>query len=168
VVLISLFLVCAGVIVWAIWFKPGSSDPPVRPRQPLTEVERLYYQAESLYHRKDYYAARDQWQNLVAVFKDQPELTPSERRLISNAEQELNNLKGFLKDDIRWVEPLLALQRARILAAEDNWLEADRIVRGIWGLYEKEPAAQVVRDTCKDVWDEIEKAHNRIPPKQSP
>jgi serine/threonine-protein kinase len=142
IVLISLFVVCLNVIIWAIWFKPGPTDDYTPPAGPVSELEQLYRQGQRLYQRGYVRDARNHWSNMVEAFKNLETLSESDRKWVEQAEKSLRekpDLPTKEADDEKWKLVEKALAEARLLWVTGERAKADERWRALRVLYWNDP-----------------------------
>jgi serine/threonine-protein kinase len=145
-VTITLFLLCAGIIVWTIWLRPKNQPPEEPPAaNRASEARRLCLRAEWLYNSGDLDAARQRWQDVVRAFRD----VPAEQVWVRRAEKRLAELEQQLADEHRWDSARQALQKARDLSAQGKSHEAEEIWAGIESLYRNDPSAKEILDEVR-------------------
>jgi serine/threonine-protein kinase len=159
-VLVTLFVLCVGVIVWAFWLRddaePKMNDADQEKGSHVSEAERIY--RLGLRHQRDgnLGAAQKEWENVVAIFDG----VKSERSWVLKAKNGLAELNEGANAK-RWDSVRAALRRARKLRDEASDLRADRriaeskrkqaqaekIWRGIEERYAGDPsAAEILRE----------------------
>jgi serine/threonine-protein kinase len=149
VVLASGFLVCLGIIVWGIWFRPTSAQEPAISDEPaiVSEAQRFFEQARRLNRAGDPVAAREVWRNLIHSFKG----VESEQHWVEKAEQEIDRLQGVPTDEARWAPVGQALQQARKLRDEGKRSQAEEIWNGLENLYNNDPSARdIINEIRRD------------------
>lgn len=121
-VLVSLFVLCVGVMIWGFFFR--SEDEPVPERADtgpafVTEGERIY--RLGLRHREqgDLKAAQRDWDSVIAIFAT----IEGEERWVRKARQALQELEDR-SEPHRWDAVRAALRRARRLRDEARDLRA--------------------------------------------
>jgi hypothetical protein len=148
-VIIGLFLLCVGVIVWSFWFRDTTpSATATEPTGPVvSEAQRFYKEGQRLARTGNKVAARDVWRNLVRSFRG----VGSEEEWVNLAEQGLAKMKDLPADDERWASVRQALQRARELRDQGKKKEAEEVWQGLEELYWNDPAArEVLQDIQRD------------------
>jgi serine/threonine-protein kinase len=145
-VLALLFLLCIGVMVWGIWFRPKPEPPaPVSEPAVASEAERFFKKGQSLKRAGDAVAARETWRNLVRSFRD----VPSEADSVRRAEQALEGLKDVPGAEARWAPVRHALARARALRDEGKRPEAEDVWQGLEDLYWNDSSARDILQEIK-------------------
>jgi len=139
-VLVPLFIVCVGLIIWGIWFQPKTTET-VTPLEPVSKLESLYQQGQHLYRTGYHREARNHWQNMVLAFKNVKGLPEADRKWVDEAERSLRekpDLPTKDDDDEQWKLVEMALAEATVLAATKP-KEAEERRRAIAILYWYDP-----------------------------
>jgi len=151
VVLVTLFVLCLGIVVWGIWFRPGESSPSTNegPRAE-TQAEQLFKKAQRLYNTGHKLAAREFWQDLAIGFLE----VPSATKWVNLAMERLAETKGDPQDEHEWGPVNEALQKARIFRDNGNREGAERIWDAFENMYRHDDTAyhivkQIQRDRRK-------------------
>jgi serine/threonine-protein kinase len=163
-VLVPLFLVCVGLLVWTFWFRDVSDDdeggpPPDQSpsAQAVGEAERIY--REGLEHQKggNLGAAQRAYRQVIDLFGT----VDVEREWVKKAREGLDDIHRQ-DGDKRWASVRFALKNARRLrdkakdpkldAAErrDHRTEAERIWKAIEERYGNDPSARAVLKEMRD------------------
>jgi serine/threonine-protein kinase len=139
-VLVPLFLVCVGLIVWGIWFKEKTPPDDGGDVGPVSEVQKCYQQAVHLYRTGDRMRARDQWQNLVDGFEESA--SEADQKWVLKAKKWLAELKEPTAEETRtrWASVTKSLTRARQYRDEGNIEAAERIWSALEKLFWDEPS----------------------------
>jgi serine/threonine-protein kinase len=144
-VLVPLFLLCVGLIVWA--FLPGEDEHPA-PASPAvegpSEAERIYL--AGLRHEKegDLGAAQRDWEDVVHIFQG----IEAEKVWVQKAQDRLKEL-AQKSSPKRWASLRAALERARKLRDQNKRDEAVKIWNGIESQYGKDPSARAIIEEMK-------------------
>jgi serine/threonine-protein kinase len=162
-VIIPLFVLCVGVIVWTFWFRDDGTDGSTKQEEAatrLSEAERLYRLGVRHQKEGNLGAAQKDWEHVVQIFDG----VRAERTWVLKAKNGLAELRDEA-DAKRWDTVRAALRRARRLRDEAKDLRADdkpaqaaqkqaqaeRIWRGIEERYTGDPSAQdVLREMRRD------------------
>jgi serine/threonine-protein kinase len=149
IVLVPLFLLCVGIIVWTFWPRGESdADEPAKTKPVPSEARRIYRQGERLNREGDLGGAQRAWEDVVLLFQD----VDGEHAWVRLAEKRLEELSDEASDK-RWNAVRSALKRARQLRDEARAL-ADQ----------KKPfAAQEKLDQARAIWDAIERRYGNDP-----
>ncbi len=159
-VLVSLLALCLGVIVWAVFFKPGGGTPEDAPTQDMSEPQRFYLQALRLYRLGDQDGAYDRWQALVAAYAD----VDSAQVWVQRAREKLGSYPKPPDHQKRWNDVNAALEQARLYLAQGKPGKAEEIWTGLEALYWNDPTAL---DILKRVRQERE-LKNEVKPRPQP
>jgi serine/threonine-protein kinase len=141
-VLVPLFLLSVGLIVWAFWSGEDDKEQPGTDSRAATgpsEAERIY--RAGLRHEKegDLGAAQRDWEDVVRIFQG----IEAEKTWVQKATDRLKELREQTNDR-RWVSVRAALERARKLRDQNKRDEADRIWNGIEERYGQDPSARAI------------------------
>jgi serine/threonine-protein kinase len=149
-VLVVLFLLCVGTIVWAIWLrpepsragKPESEEEQLsigdqlhllrelnRVKGPVSAAQRFYLRGLRRYSEGDVEGTRRDWRDVIRSFRE----VESENRWVRLAE------KGLAELDRREERPdesiRQALQKAREFCKQGQREKAEEIWQGLEGLF---------------------------------
>jgi serine/threonine-protein kinase len=146
-VLVPLFLLCVGVLVWTFWFREDE-DEPARPQSAApSEAERIFRLGQRHEREGDVGAAQRDWQDVVAIFGG----VESERFWVGRARQGLKQLREA-DNPQRWASVRAALKRARKLSNQARKLARD----------DPDEAAAKRREARK-IWDAVENRYRNDP-----
>jgi serine/threonine-protein kinase len=137
-VVIGLFAVCLGIILWS-FLRPG--QPAEEPDAPAPrEVQNLYLQAARQYETGNRNAARDRWQCLIDAFEDSDD--PAELSWVEKARKRLEAIPKSEAEPDRFTSARAALQRAKNYRDQGRRADADRIWNALENLYWNDPLAR--------------------------
>jgi Protein kinase domain len=148
-VLVPLFLLCVGLIVWGFWPRddsdrdqPGTGSPAAAGP---SEAERIYQ--AGLRHEKegDLGAAQRDWEDVVRIFQG----IETEKKWVENARDRLKELRQKANGK-RWASVHAALERARKLHKENKRNEAARIWNAIEERYGQDPYAKAIIEEMRN------------------
>jgi serine/threonine-protein kinase len=149
IVLVPLFLLCVGLIVWGIWLKPRSPTTEEVEAGSISDVQECYLQAMRLYRAGDRVAALRQWQNLVDAFQDSE--SPGDQKWVTKSKKwiaELEDLSDDKKKDWekekekRWDAVRRASERAKHLWKNGKHADAEKIWKALEAVYWNDPTAR--------------------------
>jgi serine/threonine-protein kinase len=142
-VLVPLFLLCVGLIVWAFWPREepetDGADSGNQTAKAPSEAERIYRAGLRHQQEGNLGAAQRDWEDVAVIFKD----VPAEKAWVEKAEERLDELRKDA-DARRWDSVRAALARARKLRDAGKRAEAERIWDGIERRYRNDPSARAV------------------------
>lgn len=161
-VLLPLFLLVVGVLVWAIWFRPEAAQTEDSSSLDATRLEAALHQGAASLPRQLYQQGLEQvrqgqldaatatWQNLVQAFDG----VPAARRWVSEARSGLEVLSKR-ESATDQEDPALqaALGRARELRKQGKRQEADKIYRALEELLGNQPRYQKLKDLVRQEKD---------------
>jgi serine/threonine-protein kinase len=135
-VLVTLFTLCVGIIVWRLWLNPVRTDNDVARAPAASETERFYKRGLRLRQEGDGEAARRMWQSLVDAYGAVPE----EKHWVGLAREGLDQLTASSAHRQRPESFDLALKKAGDYESEGKKDEAAKIRLGLRELYRDDPA----------------------------
>jgi serine/threonine-protein kinase len=166
-VVLVLFLVCIGLIVWGLWQRssPAATDSTseeqaasdeqaalrralvkARGARAMSEAERFYRDGLRRCRDGDVVGAQRTWANLVHAFR----AVPSEERWVGLAEKALTELDQRKPDEEqRWAPVRASLHEARKLRDDGKKQDAEAIWQAIEDLYRDDPSARAILDEVK-------------------
>jgi serine/threonine-protein kinase len=145
-VLVPLFLLCVGLLVWTFWFREPEepSDTGGQTIQVMDEAQRLYNEGLRLQKHGDLGAARRTWEQVVNLFQT----VAAEKAWVDKARERLDELRQQATDK-RWESVRAALENARRLRKEAKLDEAERIWKAIEEVYGNDPSASAVMEEMR-------------------
>jgi serine/threonine-protein kinase len=148
-VLVTLFTLCVGVIIWAFWFRDEgepASDNGVEDASFVSEAERIYRQGLRHQQQGNFGAAQKDWEHVVLIFDG----VKAERTWVLKARNGLDELREQANAK-RWDSVREALRRARKLRDQGKPAAAEKIWRGIEERYGDDPSAKdIIREMRRD------------------
>jgi serine/threonine-protein kinase len=144
VVLGALLLVCLGIMVWGIWFRPKPEESAAAQTTAPSEAERFYHIGQRL-SGDNPQGARQVWNNLIQAFQG----VEGEQRWVRLAERDLKRLDNSESDERRWDSVRRIMQQARELRDQGKRDESEKKWSALEALYRDNPSAAWVLDEIK-------------------
>jgi serine/threonine-protein kinase len=146
-VIVPLFLICVGIIVWTFW--PRSDADTNEVNKPLSsEARRLYHDGDRLERAEDFGGAQRAWEDVILLFEGDD----SERLWVRLAKKRLEKLRAEATAD-RWTGVRAALKRARALRDQARDLAVQK----------KPGASQKQLEGATAIWNAIERRYGHDP-----
>ncbi len=136
-VLLGLLAICAGILVWTIWFRddgPATEPPPAGPTT-SGEAQRFFQQGQRLRHEGRLGEAKQIWQDVVQAFDG----VAADQEWVTKAAKALAELEKPAPDKERLDRIRPALDRAAKLREAGKAKQADKIWSALENLYRHDP-----------------------------
>lgn len=151
-VLISLFAVVVGLIVWRFWPASDAADKASEAATPpaqWSEAERFVLEGERRFRDKDYRGAKAIWQDVVSLFGG----NEADSRWVRQAERGLDRIAKVAPTDEQRRDAIRqVLAGVRQLWHDGNHVEAQKRLLAFETLYRNDPVAlEVIAEVRKEL-----------------